>query len=160
MQSAFDDAMCWSLDQMRRLELSVDHWYEIYKGMLGGIVDEPKFAKIVAANGDWASVLSELEVVCAESRLGKRAFGHGLTLVAGQRMAQVINEGLQGLATEGKPLQYEELMEFYKSVTAFANSSAAGSMSTKRTIVCDYRSLTLEIPVVNFQEELHCDQSQ
>lgn len=137
---------------MRRQDLKLEHWWEVYQDQASLIIDKGSFVKLLGAKGQWSNVAAELECVVNGSRMGHRAFGHANTYVVGAEMKNMVNECLLTIADKATITKADIDKIQDKLMARAANKSAASALAMKRDVLCNFRNLEITIQVANFQE--------
>ena len=137
---------------MRRQDLKLEHWWEVYQDQASLIIDKGSFVKLLGAKGQWSHVAAELECVVNGSKMGHRAFGHANTYVVGAEMKNMVNECLLTIADKATITKADIDKIQDKLMARAANKSAASALAMKRDVLCNFRNLEITIQVANFQE--------
>lgn len=137
---------------MRRQDLKLEHWWEVYQDQASLIIDKGSFVKLLGAKGQWSNVAAELECVVNGSKMGHRAFGHANTYVVGAEMKNMVNECLLTIADKATITKADIDKIQDKLMARAANKSAASALAMKRDVLCNFRNLEITIQVANFQE--------
>ena len=137
---------------MRRQDLNLEHWWEVYQDQASLVIDKGAFVKLLGAKGQWSRVAAELECVVNGSKMGYRAFGHANTYVVGAEMKNMVNECLLSIADKATITKADVDQIQDKLMARAANKSAASALAMKRDVLCNFRNLEITIQVANFQE--------
>ena len=148
----FDERLLFTWEQMRRQDLNLEHWWEVYQDQASLVVDKGAFVKLLGAKGQWSRVAAELDSVVNGSKMGYRAFGHADTYVVGAEMKNMVNECLFKIANQATITKADVDMIQDKLMARAANKSAASALAMKRDVLCNFRNLEITIQVANFQE--------
>ena len=152
LRAKFDECLLFTWEQMRRQDLKLEHWWEVYKDQASLVVDKASFAKCIGCGGQWSLVTAELDIVVTGSMIGHRAFGHANTYVVGAEMKHMVNECLLSIADKAT-ITKADINKIQDMLMArAANKSAASALAMKRDVLCTFRNLEITIQVANFQE--------
>lgn len=153
MRAQLDDSLVWGYDQMRKQGLSLEHWWAIYEKVAGLVVVARDFCDIMKCEERWGNVRSQLNKVVAGSRIGARCFSTAQSFVTGATQAAMIMESLAVVA-QATSITYEQMHNMFSDLTEKVNSECPAALSTtKRTILCSYKGISLSVVVTHFAEE-------
>ena len=153
LTTKFDEALVFTWEQMRKQDLSLEHWWEVYEDQAKLVVSTTTFAKVLGCKGQWHEVAADLDILVANSLIGQRCFGHANTYVVGSQMHSLVTDALKDLSKK-ELITKADVASVQDAIMAqAANRSAASALASKRDISCQFRNITITFQVTNFQEE-------
>lgn len=149
----FDECLACTWEQMRKQDLDLSHWWEVYQEQAQLVVCTSKFAKVLGCKGQWSDVAADLDALVHSSLIGQRAFGHANTFVVGAQMQSMVEKALADLSKKNSITK--DVMEALQDslMAEAANKSAASALASKRNITCQFRDISITFQVSNFQED-------
>ena len=88
----FDTALCTTLAQMRRSQLSESSWWEIYKPLAALVLDVQAVERMYNATESWIQVAGDVSSVCSLSQVGRKLFGWAQVYVVSARLTDHIDK--------------------------------------------------------------------
>jgi hypothetical protein len=153
LHTKFDECLVFTWEQMRKQDLSLEHWWEVYGEQASLVVDCDNFKKVMQCKGQWSAVASELDALVGSSLIGARCFAHANTYVVGADMESMVNEVLLAASTKPQITKADITHLQDKIMASAANKSAASALAMKRNVKCRFRDLDITFEVANFQED-------
>jgi hypothetical protein len=149
----FDECLVFTWEQMRKQDLRLEHWWEVYHQQASLVVDDRSFNKVLRCKDQWSTVASELDALVNNSLIGMKCFGHANTYLVGAEMQTMVTEALHALGGKEVITRADLNHISDKLMGRAANKAAASALAMKREVSCRFRNLNITFQVANFQED-------